>query len=319
MEGNLVPWTLLAPEWNAKLSDVTRDAANDYVNTTGITAAQFSQEWKLADPNYIFNLSAYTKGGWNNPAGLMRTVLNTNGLLPLGQPYTNGPYLYAGNESVTSIPNANVVDWVLLELRKPATGVADDATVGTLIGRKAAFLLDDGRIVDLNGSSAAEMIISKQGTGNYIVVRHRNHLAIMSKSKASNVTGDFANDFSLLPNVYQKAGATSSPVSMLSTSAPGNAKYGMWPGDLNNSGNITPSDVSPINTAIGGPASGNTNVYNIRDVNLDRNVTPSDVSVVNSSISVFAQTSSGKQIIKSTPGTPSKTNGPVSHVPGENQ
>lgn len=314
-EANLVPWKLAAAEWNARLTPVTRDAVNDYVNTTGVTAAELVQEWKLADPNYTMNLSAYIKGAWNNPTGLMRVIINANGLLPLGQPYTGSPFLYAGTESVGSIPNLNIVDWVLLELRKPTTGLPADALSSTVIGRKAAFLLNNGSVVDLDGSTPAQMIINKQGSGNFIVVRHRNHLSAMSNTKASNVTGDFTNDFSLIANVYEKPGATSQAISLLAASAPGNTKYGLWPGDVNNSGSVTASDVTPINVAIAGAPAGNSSVYNVRDANLDRNVTAADVSVTNTSVAGFAQTSSSLRA--SGTNTKPKTSIVASHVPGD--
>jgi hypothetical protein len=319
-ENNLVPWRLAAAEWNARLTPVSRDGVNDYVSTTGIPATEMTQEWKLADPNYTMNLTTYIKGAWNNPTGLMRVTINANALLPLSQPYTGAPFLYAGTESVGAIPNANIVDWVLLELRKPSTGLPADANASTTIGRKAAFLLNNGSVVDLDGVTAAQMAITKQGSGNFIVVRHRNHLSAMSITKASNATGDFANDFSLLANVYEKPAATSQPISLLATTAPGNTKYGLWPGDVNANGNVTPSDVTPINIAISGPVSGNTSVYNVRDANLDRNVTPADVSVTNSSVSGFAQSSSSRS---STTIITNPTNPRVkiisSHVPGESK
>lgn len=306
-EPNLVPWNLLSSEWNARLAPLTRDLANSWISASGIDAASLAQEWKLADPKYMFNVTAFIKGGWNNPSGAMRTTLNAGGLLPLTQPYNTAPYNYSGTESVTAIPNANVVDWVLLELRKPASGLPDDALASTVIGRKAVFLLSNGMFADLDGSNPPSFDISKQGSNNFIVVRHRNHLSVMSKAQASNETGTFANDFSVYANNYEKAGATSPAASQLATSGAGSTKYGLWPGDVNRSGSVTSSDVTPINIAIAGSASGNTNIYNPRDTNLDRNVTAADASVTNSSVAAFAVTSSGKV-------SPPKK---VSHVPGE--
>ena len=308
VEGNLVPWTLAGGlEWNARLSPLARDVANKWVNTTGIAAASLAQEWKLADPRYTFSVTAFLKGGWNNPTGLMRTTINTNGLLPLSQPYNTAPYNYAGTETVGAIPNSNIVDWVLVELRKPLSGLPDDALATTAIGQKAGFILDNGSIVDLDGTSPLAFDITRQGAGNFIVLRHRNHLSVMSKSKASNPTGNFLNDFSDYANNYEKAGVTSPAASMLASSGAGLNKYGLWPGDVNRSGSVTSSDVTPINVAIAGPASGNTNTYNLRDTNLDRNITAADVSVTNSSIASFAVTSTGK----------ANTTKKESHVPGE--
>jgi hypothetical protein len=308
VEANLTPWYLNASEWNALLTSVSRDAVNRSVTVTEIPAASFAQEWKLADPRYTFNVLAFLKGGWNNPTSLMRTALSTGGKLPLTQPYNTAPFNYSGTESVTSIPNANVVDWVLLELRKPASGLAEDAGSSTVIGRKAGFLLTNGNIVDLDGTSPLSFDISKQGAGNFVVLRHRNHLAVMSNAMASNLTASFANDFSLLGNVYAKLGATSQPVALLAASGAGSTRYGLWPGDVNRNGSITSSDVTPVNTAIAGPASGNTNIYDIRDVNLDRNITSADVSVTNASVASFASSS--------TAGIASEKK-IESHVPGE--
>lgn len=312
-EPGLVPWQLTAGEWNGKLSPVTRDGVINYVSTTGITAAELVNEWKLADSKYTFNMTAYMKGAWNNPVALMRTLLNTSNLLPLGQPFNTAPFNYTGTESVGAIPNANVVDWVLLDLRKPATGLPADATPATSIGKKAAFILNNGTITDLDGVTPLAFDLNKQGNG-FFVIKTRNHLAIMSNSLPSNAAGTYTNNFSILANNYKNPAATSDPATLLAASGAGSTLYGMWPGDVNRSSTVTSSDITPINIAIAGPASGNTNVYNVRDVNYDRNVTTADASATYTSIAAFAQASALK---------PPPANGIVvekelkSHVPGE--
>jgi hypothetical protein len=293
VEANLVPWELISSEWNARLTPITRDVGNHYVATTGIAASDLSLEWKLADPKYTFNVTAYIKGAWNNPTGLMRTILNANNLLPLSQPYSGAPYNYSGTESVASMPNANIVDWVLIEHRKPSSGLPGDANASTITGRKAGFLLNNGTVVDLDGATPIAFNITKQG-GAFVVVRHRNHLAIMSNSLPSNSTGTFTNNYAVLSNTYKKPAATSDPTILLATSGAGSTLYGMWPGDVNSNGSVTSSDVTPVNIAIAGPLSGNANVYNVRDTNLDKNVTSADVSITNAAIAAFAASSSNK-------------------------
>ncbi|RYY70142.1 MAG: hypothetical protein EOO13_07505 [Chitinophagaceae bacterium] len=311
-EPGLVPWTLVSAEWNARTNAITRDAGNDWVNITTIPAAELTQEWKLADQNYAMNVTAYLRGNWNNATTLMRNTLNTGNRIPLAQPYNAAPFNYAGTEAVGSIPNANVVDWVLVELRKPASGLPADAVIGTLIGRKAGFLLTNGTVVDLDGVTPLSLPINKQGTGNFIVVRHRNHVSAMSFAKASNATGDFTNNFSSLANVYQKP-AVSLPVALL----PGNATlYGLWQGDTNGNGAVTAADISLINTVFIGPAAGNTNVYNVRDINMDRNVTSADISLSNSAFLGAVNGSSSKIAIGALQSAPERK--PViSHVPDE--
>lgn len=317
-EANLVPWRLVSAEWNARLTPVTRDVANDWVNTTGIPAADLLQEWKLADPNYTMNVTAYLRGAWVNTAGgSLRNVLNTGNLLPLSQPYTAAPFNYAGTESVASIPNANVVDWVLIELRKPASGLPADANISSVIGRKAAFVTTNGTLVDLDGVTPVQVPITKQGAGNFIVVRHRNHLAVMSLTKASNAAGTFANNFSDLANVYAKPGATSAPAVVLAATAPGNALYGLWYGDSNANGAVTSLDATQVNNALIGPTSGNINVYSSRDLNMDRNVTSLDATQVNNAILGTAVT--GTYRIASTQGQQPTPKPAVSSVPDENR
>ena len=63
---------------------------------------------------------------------------------------------------------------MLVELR---TGTAS----GTKVATRAAFLKSDGTIVDTDGSSPVSF--TGLSAGNYYaVVRHRNHLAIMTAS-----------------------------------------------------------------------------------------------------------------------------------------
>lgn len=293
VEANIVPWKLISSEWNGRLTPVTRDVVNHYVATTGIPASDLTLEWKLADPKYTFNVTTYIKGAWNNSTGLMRTTLNSGGKLPLSQPYTGAPYNYAGTESVASIPNANIVDWVLIEHRKPSTGLPADATAATITGRMAGFLLNNGTVVNLDGVTPVSFNVTKQG-GAFLVVRHRNHLAIMSNSLPSNGAGNFSNNYSVLANSYKKPAATSGPTVLLAASGAGSTLYGMWPGDVNSNGSVTSSDITPINIAIAGPLSGNANVYNVRDTNLDKNVTSADASITNAAIAAFAASSSSR-------------------------
>ena len=100
--------------------------------------------------------------------------LNTslNAFLQNNQPYNVPPFNYAGTESVVSF-SSNVVDWVLLELRSPQT---------TIIARRAALLTDMGDIVDLDGVSPVSFdgTAANLGTDYYVVVRHRNHLGVMT-------------------------------------------------------------------------------------------------------------------------------------------
>jgi len=199
----------------------------------------------------------------------MNTYLNSGGIVPLKQPYNTIPFNYNGTESVTSIPNVNIVDWVLVELRKPTSGLPADANSATIIGRKAGFLLNDGIVVDLDGATPLSFNIIKQGS-SFLVIRHRNHLGVISNTIPSNSAGTFANDYSLLANSYKDPSASSDPVALLSGGI-----YGLWAGDANNDGVVNATDVNLIKIATANSASG----YLPTDVNLSNSINVNDVNL----------------------------------------
>lgn len=269
-EANLVPWGRFTGVWNGRLTPVTRDAPNDWVSTTGITQTDLINEWKLADPRYTMNATALLRGPYNTGTGLMNTSLNSGGIIPLAQPYNTTPFNYTGTEVVGAIPNVNVVDWILAELRIPATGLGADAASATIVGRKAGFLLNNGTVVDLDGVTPLAFDINKQGAG-FMTIRHRNHLGVMSASLPSNATGTYTNDFRVLNNWYKAVGAPTDPEILLTPSA----NYGLWAGDANKTGNLAVSDINAIKVAIAASATG----YLLTDVNMTANVALSDINL----------------------------------------
>jgi|GEM_PF-7009111 len=141
---------------------------------------------------YTFDIRVYLEGPFADLD--MNTHLNSNGYLPLAQPYNAAPWNYSGTESVTAIPNTRVVDWVLLEIRQTTGGPAT-ATSGTVIARKACFLLGDGTLAGTNGTSLPAFTITP--TANlYAVIIHRNHLAVMSANPLALQYGSYRYDWS---------------------------------------------------------------------------------------------------------------------------
>ncbi|MCD4747090.1 MAG: hypothetical protein K8R58_12405, partial [Bacteroidales bacterium] len=135
------------------------------------------------------NLKAFLEGPFNGTD--MDAYLNT--ILPLTQPYNIAPWNYAGTESVVSIPNTNVVDWVLVELRE-TTGDASTATSDSIIAQQAAFILNNGSIVGLDGSSI--LSFNHLITHNlFVVIWHRNHLGVMSANPVNESGGVYTYDF----------------------------------------------------------------------------------------------------------------------------
>ncbi|MBN3035382.1 MAG: hypothetical protein JW861_07325 [Bacteroidales bacterium] len=122
----------------------------------------------------------------------MHNILYLSGDIPLSQPYNQPPWNYTGTESVAAFPNNNVVDWVLIELRD--TTQAGLAVPACIRARQAAFLLKDGHVVGMDGISPLRFPISINHN-LYVVVRHRNHLAVMANYPATLVGNTYFYDF----------------------------------------------------------------------------------------------------------------------------
>lgn len=142
------------------------------------------------------NLKTYLEGAFTGSTS-MSTALNP--MLPLSQPFNPPlPYLgnpnpvwyYNGSENVASMPS-NVVDWVLVEARDAAS--AATATAATSIGKKAGFLLNNGTITGTDLQPISFQVSVSQSL--FVVVYHRNHLAIMSSSGLTESGGVYSWDF----------------------------------------------------------------------------------------------------------------------------
>jgi len=137
------------------------------------------------------DLKIYLEGPFNGST--MSNSLNTGGDLPLTQPFIVSPWNYSGTESVSSIPNSNVVDWVLVEFRD-APGGPSTATGATVVERKAAFLLSNGKVVGLNGSSLLQPSVTINNN-LFVVINHRNHIPVMSSVSLVLNGGIYSYDF----------------------------------------------------------------------------------------------------------------------------
>ena len=182
------------------------------------------------------------EGFYDRTNSVMTTTLNSAGLIPLTQPYNGAPWNYTGTESVASIP-AGVVDWVLLELREAATP-AQALPATKLTGwPKACFLKSDGTLADLNGT-ALPPIGNPTITGNlYLVISHRNHIAIMSATEMAGTGNNYSYDFTAALNKAYGGGAGYRQIN------PG--VFGMVAADADCDGNISVLDFSAWATNFG--------------------------------------------------------------------
>lgn len=174
-------------------------------------------------------LTAYLEGPFSG--GSMNTTLNSNGQLPLTQPFNMPPWNYDGDESVVSIPNVNIVDWILMETRNAVD--ASSAIPGTIIFRRAGFILNDGSIVGLDGTSNLAFKVHVD-SNNFVVLYHRNHLGIMSANELSHSGWKYSFDFTTGSGQAYNSGQKDL----------GDGSYGMYSGDGNADGTINSNDIS---------------------------------------------------------------------------
>lgn len=166
---------------------------------------------------------------FNPTTGLLSTALNDNSLIPTSHPYVDPFFNHNGNESVTPsffASNPEVVDWVLIEIRR-------NLSANSKVSSKAVFIDENGYLRDQQGSDSITFSLIEPGT-YYILIRHRNHLDIISSSKielreSSPLTLDFTSSLnSILPcqNNYDCLREVDTGV------------YALWRGDINQDGKI---------------------------------------------------------------------------------
>jgi len=175
-----------------------------------------------------------------------------NDLIPTTSPYSEDP------RSVSSIP-PDVTDWVLVQIRSTPDGSA--------VASKSAFLHKDGRIVADDGTTGK--ITFNAADGDYfIVIKHRNHLAVMSASAISlnSTTSTLYNFISAQSQVYG-----TNPMKELEAGV-----FGMRAGDGNSDGGVDALDKN----LIWRPQNGTTWEYTkYGDFNLDGGIDALDLNL----------------------------------------
>jgi hypothetical protein len=254
--------------WNGNNASAA-SGANPYtqsiqnVTSTGSFAVGDLESPMTITLDLIVDITAFLEGPFDGSE--MLTLLNDDGYLPLSQPYHASYWNYYGNESVASIPNANVVDWVLVELRDAVD--APSATAATMIERQAAFVLVDGTIVGMDGLSDIQFT-TLPSQNLFVVVYHRNHLSVMSANPLTESGGIYSYNFSTGANqAYSDVQAGQKEIAT--------GVWGMFGGDGANGGHITEFDKN----IIWQPESG-TKGYSQADYNLDGQVENKDKNEV---------------------------------------
>lgn len=180
--------------------NVTNDAGTTMYNlwnNNGKSAPELMNYETWSGPpvqsTFSIDLKVFLEGPFNGTD--MNTTLNDQNQIPVNQPFNMPPWNYFGTETVPTIPNSDIVDWMLLELRE-TTGDAASALQATIIDQRAVFLLKTGNIVDIDGFSLPEFDISV--TENlFAVIWHRNHLGIISAIPLTRNGSIYEFDFTI--------------------------------------------------------------------------------------------------------------------------
>jgi hypothetical protein len=208
-----------------------------FVVSAAGTSAHVGSIAYFDDIELIYNepeldLTVFLQGPYAG-GNLMSTSLNPE-YLPLNQPFNTNPWDYNGTESVTAIPNSQVVDWVLIDMRDAAS--AATATGSTTIAKKAGFLLNDGSVVGLDGTGrlTSPLTISQN---LFVVIWHRNHLGILSAIPLVKTNGVYTYNFS---DASTKVYGGDAGYVLLESGFP--ALWGMAGGDGNADGIVNDND-----------------------------------------------------------------------------
>lgn len=269
----------------------TSSASNDYSLTSGSPAVDMGENVDvegfvdLLGNQRIFNTTvdigayeyftslllaprAFLQGAiLSSSTMLMNDDLRVANYISTTSPY---PDLATCNSSVFTVTgNDAIVDWILVELR-------DAVTNTTVVSSQSALIQRDGDIVTVDGVSS--LTFSVPNDNYYVVVKHRNHLGIMTLNTValgqSLTSVDFTDANSPITFGTDAQTTFGMPSGLL----------GMWAGDTNGDGRLNylgaQSDIpsirsqvfnDPANSVFGGPPVGTYGSlgYYGSDVNMD--------------------------------------------------
>lgn len=215
-----------------------------------------------------FALKVFLQGPYNTTDDNMNNSIN--GVIPTTaantSAYGSAPYSYAGSESFITAPTA-AVDWVLVELRDATSAAL--ATSSTSVATVAGLLMQDGSIKATDGTSNISFEGASISNNAFAVIKHRNHLDVMSNSAITESGGVYTYDFS---TAATQAFGSNAQVELET------GVFGMYAGDVNADGVLKYAGADDDQTVIFNTIGGNTSVintlsgYHAEDVNMDGTV-----------------------------------------------
>jgi hypothetical protein len=218
------------------------------ISAAGVDIPTGNSDWVISEGCRIAS-KIFLEGAYDDVSGQMRTSLSD--YIPTTSPYAEDP------RTIATVPTG-VTDWVLLQVRSLADG--------SDLASRSCFIDVDGRLVADDGTTQHIGIKIKPGD-YYLVIRHRNHLAVMSSSSQAGLT------WGVTPTLYDFTTASSQFYGTNGAKDLGSEIWGMYGGEGNYSGIVTIADRNAALTerdAVG---------YNDRDYNLSEIVTISDANL----------------------------------------
>jgi len=149
--------------------------------------------WDIGAYEYLgkvlLQVKIFLEGAYDVSSHQMNLTLNSD--IPKASPYSED------TRNVNSVP-PQAVDWVLVQLRTTPGG--------STITSKSVFINKNGKLINDDGTNEDIELTAPEGE-YYIVIKHRNHLAVMSKNAiALNGTTSTLYDFTTGENQFYGTG-----------------------------------------------------------------------------------------------------------------
>ena len=239
-----------------------------YIQVFGKDGAEgaFGIEVREKD-NLLLSPKIFLQGAYDSISNSMRDDLREANIIPTATPYSDGATVNASVFSTTG--NDAIVDWVYVELR-------DKNDISTVVAGTSALLQRDGDVVALDG--IANLSITAFDDDYYVVINHRNHIAIATDTLKSlsttNTVIDLTSDLSKIRggvNAVKKFSSTDTDV------------YALFAGDAVLNSSIDTNDITTVKGAVGFIG------YSLKDINMNGDVQTTDLTLISKLIGKIRQ------------------------------
>lgn len=232
----------------------------EYVGQLSALAVGDSYSPMAMSLDLCLDVTVFLEGPFNEGAMVFESLSDD---LPLSQPFNCEPWNYNGTETLDSIPETGVVDWILVDVRD--TTSASLATSASTVYRRAGLLLASGSIVDLDGHSGINCPVDSVKHDFFIALFHRNHLAVLSSQPLVELNGVYTYNFST-SNVQAYGTDSQKPLD--------DNLFGMYAGDIDGNGIIDFQDLETWQNNAAGAG------YLNSDINLDGQIDNKDKNLL---------------------------------------